>query len=293
MNRFASLCLSGRQPRRQVHPAVRPPRAKPTIVALAMRPDLTDARAGVRRRGPAAAVRIEQSIAAAGSPGLPPRLPRHRLRRGARRRRRRRPGGRGRPDPGPLAGLAVSIKDLFDVAGAADPRRLASPWPDAPAAAQDAPGRRAAAPRPAPRSSAAPTCREFAFSGVGINPHHGTPANAATAAARPDAAHPRRLDLRRRGLGRRRRGLGGARLRHRRLDPHPGGAAGPRRLQEHGAAGADRRRRAAVADAGHGLARSRARCATRCCCTRCWPTAQVALAAPAARRAAASPCRAR
>ena len=40
---------------------------------------------------------------------------------------------------------------------------------------------------------------EFAFSGVGINPHHGTPANAATAALDADAAHPRRLDLGRRG----------------------------------------------------------------------------------------------
>ena len=44
--------------------------------------------------------------------------------------------------------------------------------------------------------------------------------------ARRHAAHPRRLDLRRRGFGGRRRRLGGAGLRHRRLDPHPGRAAG-------------------------------------------------------------------
>ena len=132
---------------------------------------------------------------------------------------------------------------------------------------------------------------EFAFSGVGINPHHGTPANPATRRADPIAAHPRRLDLGRRGLGRDRRRLGRARLRHRRLDPHPGGAAGPGRLQEHRAADADRRRRAAVDDARHRLRRSRARCATRCCCTRSSPTA--ASRSPRGRsRRCASRCRA-
>ncbi len=76
---------------------------------------------------------------------------------------------------GPLAGLAVSIKDLFDVAGevtAAGSTVLAA----APAAAADAPAiarlRRAGA-----AFIARSNMSEFAFSGVGINPHHGTPGN--------------------------------------------------------------------------------------------------------------------
>lgn len=80
----------------------------------------------------------------------------------------------------PLAGLAVSIKDLFDVAGqatAAASRVLA----DAPPAAIDCPAvarLRAAGAAFVGRTNMS----EFAFSGVGINPHHGTPANVATAA---------------------------------------------------------------------------------------------------------------
>ncbi|TXH51917.1 MAG: amidase [Burkholderiaceae bacterium] len=84
-----------------------------------------------------------------------------------------------RPDS-PLAGLAVSVKDLFDIAGqttAAASRVLA----DAPPAAADCPAvarLRAAGAAFVGRTNMS----EFAFSGVGINPHHGTPANAATAA---------------------------------------------------------------------------------------------------------------
>ncbi|MBI2768616.1 MAG: amidase [Burkholderiales bacterium] len=76
----------------------------------------------------------------------------------------------------PLAGLAVSIKDLFDVAGqvtAAGSVVLA----DAPAAARDCPAvarLKAAGGALLGRTN----MTEFAFSGVGINPHHGTPANA-------------------------------------------------------------------------------------------------------------------
>ena len=80
----------------------------------------------------------------------------------------------------PLAGLAVSIKDLFDVAGqttAAASRVLA----DAPPATVDCPA--VARLRAAGAAFVARTnMSEFAFSGVGINPHHGTPANVATAA---------------------------------------------------------------------------------------------------------------
>ncbi len=80
----------------------------------------------------------------------------------------------------PLGGRAVSVKDLFDVAGqtsAAASRVLA----DAAPAAADCPAvarLRTAGAAFIGRSNMS----EFAFSGVGINPHHGTPANAATAA---------------------------------------------------------------------------------------------------------------
>jgi len=75
----------------------------------------------------------------------------------------------------PLAGLPVAIKDLFDVAGE---RTLAGSkaLDDAPLAAADAPivARLKA-------SGAVIVGRnnmtEFAFSGVGINPHYGTPGN--------------------------------------------------------------------------------------------------------------------
>lgn len=75
----------------------------------------------------------------------------------------------------PLAGLAVSVKDLFDLAGettAAGSTVLA----DAPAAAADAPAvarLKAAGAAIVGRTN----MTEFAFSGVGVNPHHGTPVN--------------------------------------------------------------------------------------------------------------------
>ena len=74
-----------------------------------------------------------------------------------------------------LAGLAVSVKDLFDVAGqttAAGSMVLV----DAPPAAHDAPavGRMKAA---GGVLLGRTNMSEFAFSGVGTNPHHGTPVN--------------------------------------------------------------------------------------------------------------------
>ena len=85
----------------------------------------------------------------------------------------------GAPLP-PLAGLAVSVKDLFDVAGqptTAGSRSLH----DAQPATQDCPA--VARLRTAGAAFIGHTnLTEFAFSGVGINPHHGTPANSATAA---------------------------------------------------------------------------------------------------------------
>ena len=75
----------------------------------------------------------------------------------------------------PLAGLPVSIKDLFDVAGEvtlAGSKAL----DDRPPATRDAPAvarLRAAGAVLVGRTN----MTEFAFSGVGINPHYGTPGN--------------------------------------------------------------------------------------------------------------------
>jgi aspartyl-tRNA(Asn)/glutamyl-tRNA(Gln) amidotransferase subunit A len=91
---------------------------------------------------------------------------------------------------------------------------------------------------------------EFAFSGVGINPHHGTPANPCDP---PGAAHSRWLVVRRRGFGREWLGLHRPGFRHRRLAAHSRRPVRHRRLQEHGAAGACRRRISAVHHAGHRL----------------------------------------
>lgn len=77
----------------------------------------------------------------------------------------------------PLAGLAVSVKDLFDVAGQIS-RAGSVLLNDAPVARQDAQAvarLRAAGATLIGRTN----MTEFAFSGVGINPHFGTPANAA------------------------------------------------------------------------------------------------------------------
>jgi len=84
----------------------------------------------------------------------------------------------GAPLP-PLAGLAVSVKDLFDVygqvttAGSVVLARREKASADCPAVARL---RRAGA-----ALIGRTNMSEFAYSAVGINPHHGTPANAATA----------------------------------------------------------------------------------------------------------------
>lgn len=81
----------------------------------------------------------------------------------------------GQDATGPLAGLPVSVKDLFDVAG--EPTLAGSVvLRGAPAAARDCTAvarLRAAGGLIAGRTN----MTEFAFSGVGINPHYGTPAN--------------------------------------------------------------------------------------------------------------------
>jgi aspartyl-tRNA(Asn)/glutamyl-tRNA(Gln) amidotransferase subunit A len=78
---------------------------------------------------------------------------------------------------GPIDGAIVSIKDLFDVAG--EPTRAGSKiLADAPPAAADAPVVRRL--RAAGAIIVAKTnMSEFAFTGLGINPHYGTPGNPA------------------------------------------------------------------------------------------------------------------
>jgi aspartyl-tRNA(Asn)/glutamyl-tRNA(Gln) amidotransferase subunit A len=77
--------------------------------------------------------------------------------------------------PSPFAGIPVSIKDLFDIAGEVTTagsvvlRDAAAAVHDAPAVAR----LRAAGFIPIGRTN----MTEFAFSGLGINPHYGTPLN--------------------------------------------------------------------------------------------------------------------
>ena len=77
--------------------------------------------------------------------------------------------------PSPLAGLPVSIKDLFDVAGDVTTAgsKILRDRPPAPADAPAVSRLRAAGAVVIGRSN----MTEFAFSGIGINPHYGTPAN--------------------------------------------------------------------------------------------------------------------
>lgn len=76
----------------------------------------------------------------------------------------------------PLAGLAISIKDLFDVQGQVT-RAGSQVLADSPAAKQDCTA--VARLRQAGGAIIGRTnMSEFAFSGVGVNPHFGTPVNA-------------------------------------------------------------------------------------------------------------------
>ena len=78
---------------------------------------------------------------------------------------------------GPLAGMSVSVKDLFDVTGQVT-KAGSKVLQNAPPATADCPAvarLRAAGAVLAGRTNTV----EFAFSGVGINPHYGTPVNPA------------------------------------------------------------------------------------------------------------------
>ena len=142
-----------------------------------------------------------------------------------------------------LAGLAVSIKDLFDIAGVPTTAASASLADAAPAAA-DCPAVQRL--RQAGAALIGHTnLTEFAFSGVGINPHHGTPLNIGTLALDATARIPGGSTS-----GGAATVAGGAAwaawVGHTRLDPRACGTARPGRLQEHPGADAQRRLFAAV-----------------------------------------------
>jgi amidase/aspartyl-tRNA(Asn)/glutamyl-tRNA(Gln) amidotransferase subunit A len=87
-----------------------------------------------------------------------------------------------------LAGAPISVKDLYDVAGFPTTAASAT-MHDAPPAAHDSPA--VARVRSAGAVLVGHTnMSEFAFSGVGINPHFGTPANPATLGLDPSPRVP-------------------------------------------------------------------------------------------------------
>ncbi len=144
-----------------------------------MTPDLTGTRTLIERGAASASAALEACAAAANTPALQHAFVGNRFSEAAAAAAAvdslRAAGG---PLP-TLAGLAVTVKDLFDVQGeitSAGSKVLAgrtAALADCPAVARL---RRAGA-----ALFGRTNMSEFAFSGVGINPHHGTPANAATA----------------------------------------------------------------------------------------------------------------
>jgi len=148
-----------------------------------MADDLTAARRRIVAAAASARRLVEESLAAADAPAAAPAFvatSASAARAAADAADAAVAGGR---DPGVLAGLAVSIKDLFDVAGgvtAAGSKILR----DAPPATSDAPA--VARLRAAGAAFVGRThMSEFAFSGIGINPHLPQLANPATLALDP------------------------------------------------------------------------------------------------------------
>jgi Asp-tRNA(Asn)/Glu-tRNA(Gln) amidotransferase A subunit family amidase len=131
-------------------------------------PDLHSTRERLRQGLATAAEELARAEAAAGAPANAATFLRTRFPAAAAEARQARPDSL-------LAGLPVSVKDLFDVEG--EPTHAgsvaldgAAPAPaDAPAVAR----LRSAGGVVVGRTNMS----EFAFSGVGTNPHHGTPAN--------------------------------------------------------------------------------------------------------------------
>ena len=137
-----------------------------------MRPDLHASRLAILARTTDARTEVEHAIAAAEAPACAHVFPRTLF---AEARREA-----AAADPGSaLAGLSFSAKDLFDVVGQPTPAGsvVLAHAPAAPADAVAVARLRAAGGALLGRTNMS----EFAFSGVGVNPHHGTPANASDA----------------------------------------------------------------------------------------------------------------
>ena len=143
----------------------------------------------------------------------------------------------------PVEGLPVSVKDLFDVAGQVT-RAGSALLADAAPAAHDATAvarLRAAGAVIVGRTNMV----EFAFGGVGLNPHTGTPRNpwdrgtGRVPGGSSSGAGVAQAD----GMSVMSLGIG-----HARVGADPGGAVRRGRLQADGAARADERRLSAVVD---------------------------------------------
>lgn len=140
----------------------------PTDHPPALSRDLLATRSAIRAGQTGADAQMAESIATAGSPACAKAFVQTLF-------AQARTAAQAAAPQSLLAGLSVSVKDLFDIAGqvtCAGSKVLAG----APPAAQDAPAvarLKAAGGAVIGRSNMV----EFAFSGVGWNPHFGTPAN--------------------------------------------------------------------------------------------------------------------
>ena len=133
-------------------------------------PDLHTAREAIRQGGSSASAEIERCIERAGEPANAKVFLRTLF-------EEARASAAAASPASPQAGLAVSLKDLFDIAGQTTAAG-STVLQDAPPAAADAPAvarLRAAGGAVIGRTNMV----EFAFSGIGWNPHFGTPANPA------------------------------------------------------------------------------------------------------------------
>jgi aspartyl-tRNA(Asn)/glutamyl-tRNA(Gln) amidotransferase subunit A len=140
--------------------------------------------------------------------------------------------------PSPLAGLPVSVKDLFDLAGQVTTAGSVVLKDSAPAKV-DAPAMarlRAAGAVLIGRTN----MTEFAFSGLGINPHYGTPGNPFDRKRIPGGSSSGAAV----SVADRMAVVG-----YRRIGPHSGRPVRPCRVQADPVAGAARRRGPAVMDA--------------------------------------------
>jgi len=132
--------------------------------------DLHATRLALRAAETTARTEMEHSIAAAGSPACAHAFVRPMFEQALQAAEAANPQQ-------PLAGLSFSVKDLFDIAGQPTPAgsQVLSHAPAAKADAVAVARLKAAGGALIGRTN----MTEFAFSGVGVNPHYGTPANPA------------------------------------------------------------------------------------------------------------------